>query len=69
MRTRCGLNEGPLPTRERVSEYLGHADPGFTLRVYAHLMPTSDEKARRAIDAALTTASVTPLPEQAGMER
>jgi len=22
-----------------VSEYLGHADPGFTLRVYTHLMP------------------------------
>ena len=37
-----------------VSEYLGHADPGFTLRIYAHLMPTSDEKARHAIDLALT---------------
>jgi len=36
-----------------VSEYLGHADPGFTLRIYAHLMPTSDEKARHAIDLAL----------------
>ena len=22
-----------------VSKYLGHADPGFTLRIYAHLMP------------------------------
>jgi len=33
-----------------VSEYLGHADPGFTLRVYTHLMPTSDERTRRAID-------------------
>lgn len=28
-----------------VGEYLGHADPGFTLRVYAHLMPASDERA------------------------
>jgi integrase len=37
-----------------VSEYLGHADPGFTLRIYAHLMPTSDEKARHAMDLALT---------------
>jgi len=36
-----------------VSEYLGHADPGFTLRVYAHLMPTSDERARQAMDLAL----------------
>ncbi|MBW3631252.1 MAG: tyrosine-type recombinase/integrase [Gemmatimonadetes bacterium] len=36
-----------------VSEYLGHADPGFTLRIYAHLMPTSDERARQAMDLAL----------------
>ncbi|KQP66904.1 tyrosine-type recombinase/integrase [Nocardioides sp. Leaf285] len=36
-----------------VSEYLGHADPGFTLRVYTHVMPSSGDKARRAMDAAL----------------
>jgi site-specific recombinase XerD len=24
-----------------VAEYLGHNDPGFTLRVYAHLMPSA----------------------------
>ncbi|MEW1720857.1 site-specific integrase [Streptomyces sp. NPDC093109] len=36
-----------------VSEYLGHADPAMTLRVYAHLMPSSRERARRAIDKAL----------------
>ncbi|WP_335978904.1 tyrosine-type recombinase/integrase [Streptomyces sp. CA2R106] len=34
-----------------VSEYLGHADPAMTLRVYAHLMPSSRERARKAIDA------------------
>ncbi len=28
-----------------VAEHLGHADPGFTLRVYAHLFPSSDERA------------------------
>jgi integrase len=33
-----------------VSEYMGHADPGLTLRVYAHLMPDSRKRARRAID-------------------
>jgi integrase len=33
-----------------VSEYLGHADPGFTLRTYTHVMPTSDARAREAID-------------------
>lgn len=35
-----------------VSEYLGHSDPGLTLRVYAHLMPSSTERARKAIAAA-----------------
>ncbi|MEU6535734.1 site-specific integrase [Streptomyces sp. NPDC047000] len=34
-----------------VSEYMGHADPALTLRVYAHLMPDSRERARRAIDS------------------
>lgn len=36
-----------------VSEYLGHSDPAMTLRVYAHLMPTSRERARRAVDQLL----------------
>ncbi len=35
-----------------VSEYLGHHDPGFTLRTYAHLMPESEDRVRDAIDAA-----------------
>ena len=35
-----------------VSEYLGHSDPGFTLRVYTHLMPSSDERTRNAVDEA-----------------
>ncbi|MFJ6617167.1 hypothetical protein ACIQOW_06225 [Kitasatospora sp. NPDC091335] len=33
-----------------VSEYLGHADPGLTLRVYAHLMPESRHRARKAME-------------------
>jgi integrase len=33
-----------------LSEYLGHHDPGFTLRTYTHLMPDSAERTRRAID-------------------
>jgi integrase len=33
-----------------LSEYLGHSDPGFTLRVYTHLMPSSEDRTRRAID-------------------
>ncbi|WP_224386580.1 site-specific integrase [Pseudonocardia sp. ICBG1293] len=35
-----------------LSEYLGHHDPGFTLRTYTHLMPSSSARTRRAIDAA-----------------
>ncbi|NUV83381.1 site-specific integrase [Streptomyces sp. CAI-155] len=33
-----------------VSQYLGHTDPGLTLRVYAHLMPSTQERTRTAID-------------------
>jgi integrase len=39
-----------------VSEYLGHSDPGFTLRTYTHLMPSSDERTRRIIDAGFGAA-------------
>ncbi len=35
-----------------LAEYLGHSDPGCTLRTYTHLMPNSQDRARRAIDAA-----------------
>ncbi len=33
-----------------LSAYLGHADPGFTLRTYTHLMPSSEMRTRKAID-------------------
>ena len=36
-----------------LAEYLGHQDPGFTLRVYAHLMPSAPDKVRRAVDRML----------------
>lgn len=39
-----------------LAEYLGHADPGFTLRVYTHLMPSSGDRARQAVDNALAGA-------------
>jgi integrase len=41
-----------------LSEYLGHADPGFTLRTYTHFMPASDERTRRAVDAVLCVPDV-----------
>lgn len=39
-----------------LSEYLGHSDPGFTLRTYTHLLPSSETRTRKAIDGALTEA-------------
>ncbi len=33
-----------------VAEYLGHTDPGFTLQIYTHLMPKSDDRAREAFN-------------------
>ncbi|WP_104106765.1 site-specific integrase [Nocardioides sp. 616] len=44
-----------------VSEYLGHSDPGFTLRTYTHLMPASAKRTRDAIDQALTSEVPSPV--------
>ncbi|QCD58142.1 tyrosine-type recombinase/integrase [Streptomyces hawaiiensis] len=35
-----------------LSEYLGHHDPGFTLRTYTHLMPSSEKRTREAVNRA-----------------
>ena len=52
-----------------VSEYLGHADPGFTLRVYTHPMPSSAERTHKAIDAVFVvddpTADLTDIQQVA----
>ena len=44
-----------------LSEYLGHHDPGFTLRTYTHLMPSAPDRMRAAVDRALGSA-----PQPAG---
>lgn len=44
-----------------LAEYLGHADPGFTLKVYTHLMPSSKQRTRQAVDAVF---GVTDGPDQ-----
>lgn len=36
-----------------LAEYLGHADPGFALRSYTHLVPSSYNRARRTVDKTL----------------
>lgn len=35
---------------KEVSEYLGHTDPGYTLKIYTHLVPSSYQRARAASD-------------------
>lgn len=35
---------------KELSEYLGHHDPAFTLRIYTHMMPSSYQRARLASD-------------------
>ncbi|MFB6579326.1 tyrosine-type recombinase/integrase [Streptomyces sp. NPDC056402] len=49
-----------------LSTYLGHSDPGFTLKVYTHLMPSSEGRARRAINAAFQTTRDLDCSTQTG---
>jgi integrase len=42
-----------------VADFLGHNDPGFTLRTYTHLLPTSEQRTRQAVDRALTGGAAT----------
>jgi integrase len=52
-----------------LADFLGHNDPGFTLRVYAHLMPASEDRARAAVDRVLgggvAAASAPDVPQGA----
>lgn len=45
------LLDGGISIRA-LAEYLGHADPGFTLRIYSHLMPNTEDRARAVVDVA-----------------
>ncbi|MFB7514012.1 tyrosine-type recombinase/integrase [Streptomyces sp. NPDC056144] len=40
-----------------VSEYLGHSNAALTLRIYAHLMPSSQERTRSAIASVYESAA------------
>ncbi|MFF0574313.1 tyrosine-type recombinase/integrase [Streptosporangium saharense] len=41
-----------------LSQYLGHSDPGFTFRVYTHLLPSSEGQTRRAINEVCEAAAL-----------
>ena len=49
-----------------LASYLGHADPAVTLRVYSHMMPETEDRARQAIDAAHGVAQMLPREAQNG---
>ncbi|MGW2677171.1 tyrosine-type recombinase/integrase [Streptomyces sp. NPDC001436] len=51
-----------------LSTYLGHSDPGFTLRVYTHLMPSSHERTLRAVDEVYKAADQTADGPQTAQE-
>lgn len=48
-----------------LSEYLGHHDPGFTLRTYTHLMPSSETRTRTAVDTVWAASIADDGPETA----
>ncbi|NUS92622.1 MAG: tyrosine-type recombinase/integrase, partial [Nocardia sp.] len=58
------LLAGGVSVKE-LADYLGHEDPGFTLRVYTHLLPSSHERARQAVDEA---ADIWELPADDGLQ-
>ena len=49
---------------KELAEFLGHEDPGFTLRTYTHLMPSSHQRARLAVDGVFKPRK-TPSPRTA----
>jgi hypothetical protein len=52
-----------------LSECLGHSDPGFTLRTYTRLLPTSEQRTRQAVDRVVTgtpAATADGLPTAQG---
>jgi integrase len=42
-------------TLNEVAEHLGHADPGFTARVYTHILRDAAKRRRVPIDKAIAT--------------
>lgn len=51
-----------------LSEYLGHSEPGFTLRTYTHLLPSSETRTRKAIDDVFTEAEAEDEDDRPGTQ-
>jgi len=50
-----------------LAEYLGHSDPAFTLRTYTHLLPSSEQRTRQAVDSVLGEARPSASWDVAGL--
>ena len=48
---------------KELSEYLGHYDPGFTLQMYTHMLPSSYDRARQAVDRRLERLASRPTEQ------
>lgn len=51
-----GSDEMPGEDIRTVAEYLGHTDPGFTLRIYAHFIPGREHRMKKLVDSRLLSA-------------
>ncbi|MFD0054863.1 tyrosine-type recombinase/integrase [Streptomyces sp. NPDC127168] len=49
-----------------LSTYLGHSDPGFTLRTYTHLLPSSEGRTRNAVDMLYLASTTRKHPPEKG---
>jgi len=52
LRRRCSILLAAGESVVAVAERLGHDDATLVLKTYGHLMPDSEDRTRRAIDAA-----------------
>ena len=51
-----------------LAAYLGHHDPAFTLRVYAHLVPDAADRMRAVIDGAARAEADGPMTAQGAVQ-
>jgi hypothetical protein len=64
--SRCPRSRGSFI--KALSEYLGHSDPGFPLRTYTHLLPSSETRTRKAIDDVFAEAEAEDGDDRPGTQ-
>ncbi|NIK61355.1 hypothetical protein [Kribbella shirazensis] len=51
---------------EELAQYMGHGDAGFTLQLYTHMLRSSHERTRKAVDSRLSDLRKRQLDAHAG---